>query len=109
MRYSTGMLRNRVEILKVKGTDGKFGPNSGKPTLQSLGTVWASVTFQRGMKAVAEGAVDGTDFVLIRMRWNPTVTRDSYLREHGITYQITEFHADKYDNIIQIKAKEIVI
>lgn len=102
------MLNRRVEILKVTAQDGKFGANSGKSTLTPIGTVWASVTFQRGMKTMAEGAVDGTDFVLVRMRWNTKVTRDSYLREGGVTYQITEFHADRQENIIQIKAKEIV-
>ena len=102
------MLKHRVEILKEIAADGKFGANSGKTTLQSLGTVWAAVDFQRGLMALREGAVDGTDYVVVRMRWNNIVTRDSLLRENGVTYQITEFHASKQDNIIQIKAQEVV-
>jgi head-tail adaptor len=100
------MLRHRIEVLKCTGTDGKFGVNSGKSIYTKIGTVWAAVDFQRGMKSVREGAVDGTDFILVRMRYNTLVTRDCYLREYGVTYQITEFHASFQDNIIQIKAQE---
>ena len=109
MSYSTGLLRHRVEILRPTAKDGKFGPNSGKMTYDTIGIVWASVDFQKGLKAVREGAVDGTDYVLIRMRWNAVVNRDSYLREGGVTYQIMEFHADRMMNIIQIKAQEVNI
>lgn len=109
MGYSTGMLRHRVEVLKVLGIDGPFGANSGRTVEQSLGSVWAAVDFQRGIKAVREGAVDGTDYVLIRMRWNNIVTRECLLRCEGVTYQITELHADRMENIIQIKAEEIVM
>lgn len=104
MAYSTGMLRHRVTIRnKVVAT--QFGETTGYET---SGTVWAAVDFQRGMKRLAEGALDDTDYVVIRMRWNSIVKRDSQLVSDGVTYQITEFHSDKYDNIIQIKAQEIV-
>ena len=45
---------------------------------------------------------------VVRMRWNNIVRRDSQLECEGVTYQITEFHADGHENIIQIKAVEIV-
>ena len=103
MGYSSGMLRHRVTIKnKVVATE------FGKTTVwQAVGSVWAAVDFQRGLKRLAEGALDGTDYVVIRMRWNGIVKRDSQLECDGITYQITEFHSDKFDNIIQIKAQEI--
>ena len=98
------MLKHRVTIMnKVVAT--QFGETTG---WEEAGCAWAAVDFQRGMKRLAEGALDGTDYVVIRMRWNGIVKRDSQLVCDGITYQITEFHADKYDNIIQIKAQEIV-
>ena len=104
MAYSTGMLKHRVTI-KNKQVATEFGATTG---YVAVGTVWAAVDFQRGMKRLAEGALDGTDYVVIRMRWNNIVKRDSQLECEGITYQITEFHASKQDNIIQIKAQEIV-
>ena len=102
------MLRYRVEVLKVSAADGKFGARSAAPTYVTEACVWAAVDFNRGLKAMREAALDGTDFVVIRMRWNPIVNRDSYLRCHGVTYMITEFHADRQQNIIQIKAQEVV-
>ena len=104
MAYSSGMLRHRVTI-KNKQVATQFGETTG---YLDAGTVWAAVDFQRGMKRLAEGALDGTDYVVIRMRWNNIVKRDSQLECEGVTYQITEFHASKQDNIIQIKAQEIV-
>lgn len=104
MGYSSGMLRHRVTILNKKVANG-FGDTT---EYEAVACVHAAVDFQKGMKRLAEGALDGTDYVVIRMRWNDVVKRDSQLECEGITYQITEFHADKYENIIQIKATEIV-
>lgn len=104
MAYSSGMLRHRVTI-KNKVVATQFGETTG---WQDAGCVWAAVDFRRGMKRLAEGALDGTDYVVIRMRYNNIVKRDSLLECEGVTYQITEFHADRYDNIVQIKAQEIV-
>ena len=98
------MLKHRVTI-KNKVVATEFGQTTG---WQDAGCVWAAVDFQRGMKRLAEGSLDGTDYVVIRMRWNNIVRRDSQLVCDGVTYQITEFHASKQDNIIQIKAQEIV-
>lgn len=104
MTYSTGMLRHRVTIMNKQVATG-FGETTG---YVSSGTVWAAVDFQKGLKRISEGALDGTDYVVVRMRWNTIVKRDSQLECEGITYQITEFHADLHENIIQIKAAEIV-
>lgn len=104
MGYSSGMLRHRVTI-KNKVSATQFGAHTGYKT---AGTVWAAVDFQRGMKRLAEGALDGTDYVVVRMRYNNIVRRDSQLECEGVTYQITELHRDYQENIIQIKAQEIV-
>ena len=62
----------------------------------------------KGVKALREGALDAYDTVLIRMRWNNVVTRDSRLQHGGVTYQIQSLHADRQENTIQITATEIV-
>ena len=103
MAYTSGLLRHRVVILN-KQAAAEFGATT---SYEPAATVWADVTWQKGMKRLAEGALDGTDYVVIRMRWNSIVKRDSQLVSDGVTYQITEFHSDKYNNIIQIKAQEI--
>lgn len=104
MAYSTGILKHRVTILnKVVATG--FGETTG---YQSAGTVWADVTWIKGVKALREGALDAYDTIMVRMRYNTIVSRDSRLQYGGATYQIQSLHADYQDNIIQITATEII-
>ena len=104
MGYSAGFLNHRVMVRnKVAGT--AFGDTT---TYEDAGCVWANVTWSKGVKALHEGALDAYDTVLIRMRWNTLVSRDSQLVYDGVTYQIQSFHADRQDNTIQITATEIV-
>jgi hypothetical protein len=60
------------------------------------------------MKSLREGALDAYDTVIIRMRYNKIVTRDSLLVHDGRTYQIQSFHRDMRENIVQITAVEAV-
>ena len=104
MAYQSGFLKYRVTVQnKVAGKG--FGETT---KFQDVATVWASVTFTKGMKAMHEGALDAYDTVMIRMRYNDFTTRDSLLIYDGITYQILSFHADKQENEIQITAVELV-
>ena len=107
MAYSSGMLNERVEILRRVQTEGKLSKNSGSVVFESLGCVWADVSFNRGLKAMREAALDGTDYVTVRMRYNCLANRKSYLYHDGVMYMVTEFHADRRDNIIQMKAVEV--
>lgn len=75
---------------------------------EDAGCVWANVTWSKGVKALHEGALDAYDTVIIRMRYNTIVSRDSHLVHDGREYQITSFHRDHRENIIQITAVEIV-
>lgn len=104
MGYSTGILKYRLTILnKVVATG--FGETT---TYKPAATVWADLTFSKGVKSLREGALDAYDTVMIRMRWNNIVTRDSRLQHGGVTYQIQSLHADHQANIIQITATEII-
>jgi len=106
MAYTSGLLKYRVKILnKVRPTQGDFGATT---RYAEAAEVWADVTWKKGQKALNEGALDAQDTVLIRMRWNKIVTRDSQLQHDGVTYQIQSFHRDYQENIIQITATEIV-
>ena len=98
------MLKYRVTILNKQVAAG-FGETT---SYQPAATVWAGITWNKGVKALREGALDAYDTVLIRMRYNDIVTRDSRLQHDGVTYQIQSLHADRQDNTIQITATEMV-
>ena len=104
MAYTSGLLKHRVTILNKQVASG-FGETT---SYQPAATVWADVTWSKGAKALREGALDAYDTVLIRMRYNNVVTRDSRLQCDGVTYQIQSLHADRQANTIQITATEIV-
>ena len=104
MAYSSGLLKYRVTILNKQEAAG-FGETT---SYQPAATVWADITWNKGVKALREGALDAYDTVMIRMRYNEIVTRDSRLQHNGITYQIQSLHADHQENIIQITATEII-
>ena len=106
MAYSTGLLRHRVTIMnKVRPTQGEFGATT---RYAKAAEVWADVTWSKGTKALREGALDAYDTVLVRMRYNTIVSRDSRLQHDGVTYQIQSLHRDHQDNTIQITATEVI-
>ena len=104
MAYTSGLLKYRVTILTKQVATGFCETTSYQPAA----TVWADVTWKKGQKALNEGVLDAQDTVLIRMRYNDVVTRDSRLQHGGVTYQIQSLHRDYQDNTIQITATEVV-
>ena len=106
MAYSTGMLKHRIMILnKVLPTQADFGETT---QYEVKSCVWAQVTWSKGVKALREGALDAYDTIMVRMRYNTVVSRDSRLLYDGVTYQIQSLHRDYQDNTIQITATEVV-
>lgn len=107
MSYSSDILRERVNILNKKDPDKTgFGETTQYETVAC--GIHANVTWSKGVKSLREGALDAYDTIMIRMRWNSIVTRDSRLEYNGATYQIQSLHADRYENTIQITATEII-
>lgn len=104
MAYTSGLLKYRVTILNKQVASG-FGETT---SYQPAATVWADVTWLKGVKRLAEASLDAMDTVMIRMRYNTTVSRDSRLQHDGVTYQIQSLHRDYQDNTIQITATEVV-
>lgn len=105
MGYSTGLLKHRVAILNKK--DANNIPFGEKAEYEQVACVHADVTFSKGVKSLREGALDAYDTVLIRMRWNSIVTRESLLECEGVRYQVQSLHADRMENIVQITATEM--
>lgn len=97
-------MHTRVTIRNKQVATG-FGQTTGYVDVLS---VWANVSFSKGMKALHEGALDAYDTVIIRMRYNDVVSRDSHIVHDGVEYQIQSFHRNRHENIVQITATEIV-
>ena len=108
MGYSTGMMKKRVKVAKrVDSTGGDFGRASGGQKYQLLGEFWAAESFNKGMKAMREGAMDAYDTVMFRMRYNAEIDRWCLIQYHGKWYQIQSFNEDYQENQIQITATEM--
>lgn len=108
MGFSSGFLRDRIQVLRRVLPDGKFGKAGGKPTYKKVACLWANVSWTKGMKAMREGALDAYDTVMVRTRYTCELTRDSFIGHEGKIYQIQSFNASMVDNTIQITAIEIV-
>lgn len=108
MSYASGMRKDRVTVQKRTELPGNFGTGSAGYSVETLGTIWASVTWVKGMRAMREGVMDVYDKVMVRSLWHEFLTKDCQLVCDGKTYVIDSFHADKMNNEIQITATELV-
>ena len=111
MAYSTGILKHRVTILNRDDAQAsKWGKDGAGVQWQEAGTVWADVSWVKGLRTMREGALDVYGVVLVRMRWNGVINMRSRIRYDGQTYQILgeTFHADKQENTIQFNAQIII-
>lgn len=108
MAYSTTLLNKRVEIRSRKeSSKTALGMTSGD--WEAVGMAWAGVTWARGAKALREGALDAYDTVMIRMRWNALVSRDSRIVADGKVYEVDTMQADKMADTMQLLCHEVQI
>lgn len=106
MGYSSGILLDRITVLNRVGSSiDEYGAREGE--FEESATIWASVQWAKGMKAMREGALDAYDTVMIRCRYTDKLTRSSRILHEGNTYVILSFHADKRGNTIQLTAQEL--
>lgn len=104
MAYSSGYLKDLITIRnKVVATG--FGDTT---SYQDAGCIHARKVWKSGNKAVREGALDGVDIVIFRMRWNTIIKRDSLIVFGGKIYQIISLEGDEQENQMEAKAQEIV-
>lgn len=108
MGYSSGMLDKKISIWAVdrENTGGKAGRGSGGVNYKHVGCVWGSVKWNKGQRAMMEGALESYDVVMIRIRWTDLIDKDCRLTAEGKTYQILQFNDDRRENIIQIIAQQ---
>ena len=110
MAYTSGMLKHRVQVAKRYNDPNNNADNfgkSGQPKYEILGTFWMGETFNKGVKAMREGALDAYDTVMFRCRFIKQLDRWCLLKFKGKWYQITSFNDDYQDNQIQITATEL--
>ncbi len=106
MAYETGFMNKRVQVLaRGETTNGGFGRNGG--TFIVIASIWANVTFVKGVNALREGAYDAYDTKMVRCRWHDYLTRECRLRIDGTDYKIDSFNADRKANIMQIVVTEL--
>jgi hypothetical protein len=107
MGYSSGMLNKRVTVAKRAADQGSDFGKQGSPKYEILGKYWMGETFNKGVKAMREGALDAYDTVMFRCRFIKQLDRWCLLRYNGKWYQITSFNEDYQENQIQITATEM--
>ena len=109
MGYSAGMLNYLITFAKrTKAESGKHGLDSGGIKYEIACTnVPAAKTFNKGAKAMNEGAVDAYDVVIFRLQWRRDIDRWCIIKCDGVWYQIESFNADYTENQIQITAREM--
>ena len=106
--YDAGMRNKRITIARrSESSGGQFGVRSAGQQYEIIGDFWAAEDFNRGTKAMREGAVDAYDTVMFRMNWYPGIDRWCIIRYDGTWCQITSFNASRQANTIQMTATEM--
>ena len=103
------MRHYRVTILnKVSPKEKTFGE---KTAYKRDGSLWSSYEFNKGTKALREGALDAYDFVIFRINFSGDVayniTRESLIKFKGKIYQIQSLNSDEMENKIVVRATEM--
>ena len=103
------MMKYRVQVAKRATDESATFGKSGQPKYEILGTFWMGETFNKGVKAMREGALDAYDSVIFRMNFsaNVTITRESLIECDGKVYQVQSLNSDKRENKIIIRATEM--
>lgn len=106
--YDAGMRNKRITIARrAESSGGQFGVRSAGQQYEIIGDFWAAEDFNRGTKAMREGAVDAYDTVMFRMNWYEGIDRWCIIRYDGTWYQSTSFNASRQANTIQMTATEM--
>lgn len=105
--FEAGKRNYRVTVLNKVPTYGKaFGEKTG---YSRVGSLWSSYKFDKGTKALREGALDAYDYVVFQMNYSTdiTITRESLIEFKGRIYQIISLNADEMENKVVVKATEM--
>ena len=107
MAYSSGMLNKRIIIARRAEEQTASLGKQGQAKYEILGPFWSAVDFNRGIKSLREGAYDGYDALMFRLRYHECIDRWCIIKYQGKWYKIQSFNADGELNQIQITAIEM--
>jgi hypothetical protein len=86
----------------------QFGEKTG---YRRDGSLWSTYKFNKGTKALREGALDAYDTVVFQMNFSADVayriTCESLIECEGKVYQVQSLNSDKRENKIIIRATEM--
>ena len=107
--FTSGMRNHRITILnKVQQPGRAFGEKTG---YRREGSIQSSYEFNKGTRALREGALDAYDSVMFRLNFSGNaakkITRESLIEMNGKIYQIQSLNADYHENKIIILATEM--
>ena len=107
--FTSGMRNHRITILnKVAPAEKAFGEKTG---YRREGSLSSSYEFNKGTRALREGALDAYDSVMFRLNFSGDVakkiTRESLIEMGDKIYQIQSLNADHRENKIIIRATEM--
>lgn len=101
------MMNKRILVAKRAAEAQESFGKSGQPKYELIGYFWMAETFNKGVKAMHEGALDAYDTVMFRCRFNRAIDRWCLLKYNGKWYQITSLNEDYRDNQLQMLATEL--
>jgi len=104
--FTASMRQRRITILEVVQSKDSFGDTT---TYRRAGKVFSSYKFNKGTKALREGALDAYNTVMFQLNFssNLNITRDSLIEYRGKVYQIMSLNDDYQENKIVITATEM--
>ena len=112
--YSRDLLQERVAVAKrYEEQSQTFGGSSAVTKYEWLNKVesdhgfWCKHDWNRGVKAMHEGAMDAYDTVMFRMDFYPAIDRWCLLQFDGKWYQIQSLNGSQRENKLQITAIEM--
>jgi hypothetical protein len=105
--YAAGMMNKVVTVARRASDQQESFGKSGSPKYEILGQFFAAEDFNKGVKAMREGALDAYDTVMFRMAYDARIDRWCLIKYNGKWYQITSFNEDYQTNKIQITAMEM--
>lgn len=111
MAYTAGMRKDRIKVLnRVEAAMGKHGRDSHGVIWVPVCCLWASVDWQKGKTAMAEGALDSYGVIMVRLNYSSQIAMRNRIEWQGQVYQIIPetFHADYQDNTIQFHAQVVI-
>ena len=104
--FGAGMRHYRIGILEVVQSEKTFGATT---SYRRAGKVSAAYKFNKGAKALREGALDAYNTVMFQLNFssNINITRDCLVEFRGKIFQIQSLNDDYQANKIVITATEM--